>query len=132
MNICSQFGVFLPLRVDDATRAAVAKYTSYEKRAKYRIAVILYFCQYSGMRYPLNISDRGVITLPAKLRRALGISANDQLIAEATPEGVLLRPAVTIPVEIYSDERIREFDDAETDLAVALDFSSVTPSTTRD
>jgi hypothetical protein len=37
-----------------------------------------------------------------------------------TPEGLLLRPAVTLPVEIYSEKRIREFDEAEADLAKAL------------
>ena len=57
-----------------------------------------------------------MVTLPAKLRQALGIRADDQLIAETTPEGLLLRPAITLPVEIYSEKRIREFDAAEADL----------------
>ena len=64
----------------------------------------------------LNVSRRGVVTLPAKLRQALGIKGDDQIIAEATPEGLLLRPAVTLPIEIYDDKRIREFDDAEAEL----------------
>jgi AbrB family looped-hinge helix DNA binding protein len=67
-----------------------------------------------------NVTSRGVVTLPAKLRQALGLKADDQLIAETTPEGLLLRPAVTLPVEIYSEERIREFDEAEADLARVL------------
>jgi len=62
-----------------------------------------------GMKAAVTITSRGVITLPAKLRRALGLKADDQLIAEITPEGLLLRPAVTLPVEVYSDERVREF-----------------------
>jgi AbrB family looped-hinge helix DNA binding protein len=65
------------------------------------------------MKTTLTVTSRGVVTLPAKLRQALGIKADDQLIAETTPEGLLLRPAVTLPVEIYSEERIREFDEAE-------------------
>lgn len=68
------------------------------------------------MKATLTITSRGVVTLPAKLREALGLKADDQLIAETTPEGLLLRPAVTLPVEIYSAERIREFDAAEADL----------------
>ena len=60
------------------------------------------------------------MTLPAKLRQALGIKADDQLIAETTPEGLLLRPAVTLPIEIYSDKRIREFDEAEAELEKVL------------
>lgn len=69
------------------------------------------------MKTTLTVTERGTITLPAKLRRQLGIKADDQLIAEATPEGLLLRPAVTLPVEMYSDKRIAEFDAAEAELA---------------
>lgn len=72
------------------------------------------------MKTTVTITSRGVITLPAKLRRALGLKADDQLIAETTPEGLLLRPAVTLPVEIYSDDRVREFDAAESELAELL------------
>jgi len=72
------------------------------------------------MKATVTITGRGVITLPAKLRQALGLKAEDQLIAEATPEGLLLRPAVTLPVEIYTPEREREFDEAEADLAAVI------------
>lgn len=72
------------------------------------------------MKTMLTVTSRGVITLPAKLRQALGIKADDQLIAETTPEGLLLRPAVTLPIELYSDERIREFDEAEAELEKVL------------
>ena len=65
-----------------------------------------------------------MVTLPAKLRRALGLRADDQLIAETTPEGLLLRPAVTLPVEIYTEKRIREFDEAEAELAKVLNRRS--------
>jgi bifunctional DNA-binding transcriptional regulator/antitoxin component of YhaV-PrlF toxin-antitoxin module len=68
----------------------------------------------------LNVSRRGVVTLPAKLRQALGIKGDNQIIAEATPEGLLLRPAVTLPIEIYGGKRIREFDDAEAELEKVL------------
>ena len=74
----------------------------------------------TSMKATVTITSRGVITLPAKLREALGLKAEDQLIAETTPEGLLLRPAVTLPVEIYSGERIREFDEAESELAEVL------------
>ncbi len=46
-----------------------------------------------------------------------------RLIAETTPEGLLLRPAVTLPVEIYTQERVRELDAAEAELAKALRFA---------
>ncbi len=69
------------------------------------------------MKFTLTVSGRGLITLPAKLRKALGLKADDRLIAETVPEGILLRPAVTLPVEFYSPERVREFDRAEAELA---------------
>ena len=72
------------------------------------------------MKTMLTVTDRGTITLPAKLRRQLGIKADDQLIAEATPEGLLLRPAITLPLEIYSSARIAEFDAAEAELGEVL------------
>lgn len=72
------------------------------------------------MKTIVTINSRGVVTLPAKLRRALGLNPDDDLIAETTPEGLLLRPAVTLPVEIYSAQREREFDDAEAELSEVL------------
>ena len=72
------------------------------------------------MKTTRTITERGVITLPAKLRQAMGLAANDQLIAETTPDGLLLKPAVTLPIEMYSDERLREFDAAEAELAAVL------------
>lgn len=72
------------------------------------------------MQATLTINSRGVVTLPAKLRQAMGLRADDQLIAETTPEGLLLRPAVTLPLEMYSEARRREFERAEAELAAVL------------
>ena len=72
------------------------------------------------MQATLTISSRGVVTLPARLRQAMGLKADDQLIAETTPEGLLLRPAVTLPVEMYTPQRVQEFDAAEAELATVL------------
>ena len=72
------------------------------------------------MQVTLTINSRGVVTLPAKLRQAMGLKADDQLIAETTPQGLLLRPAVTLSLELYPPERVQEFDAAEVDLAAVL------------
>lgn len=72
------------------------------------------------MKTIVTINSRGVVTLPAKLRRALGLNPDDDLIAETTPEGLLLRPAITLPVELYTEEREREFDEGEAELAAAM------------
>ena len=69
------------------------------------------------MQAQLSINTRGVVTLPAKIRKAMGFQANDQLIAETTPHGLLLRPTVTLPLEMYTPDRVQEFDAAEADLA---------------
>ena len=56
-----------------------------------------------------TINDRGVITIPAAIRRAFGLKAGEELIVDQTPEGILLRPSVNVPIEIYTEERITEF-----------------------
>ena len=72
------------------------------------------------MQATISVSGRGLIALPADMRREAGILPQDSLIAETTPEGILLRPALTLPMEIYTPERIAEFDAAESELAQAL------------
>jgi len=73
------------------------------------------------MKTTVMVTSRGVITLPAKLRQALGLKADDILIAETTADGLLLRPSVTLPVEIYGDARVREFDEGEAELKKVLE-----------
>lgn len=73
-----------------------------------------------AMKAALTLSSRGTLTLPAKLRQSLGLKADDQLIAETVPGGLLLRPAVTLPVEMYTAERVAEFDEAEAELAAKM------------
>jgi antitoxin PrlF len=83
------------------------------------------------MKANVTITSRGVITLPAKLRQALGLKAEDNLIAETTPEGLLLRPAITLPVEMYTAERVREFDAAERELAAYFAKAGTSKRTAR-
>lgn len=67
------------------------------------------------MRAKVTINERGVITIPAALRQAFGLRPNDELIVEQTDHGLLLRPSVSVPIELYSEDRIAEFagdDDA--------------------
>jgi len=71
------------------------------------------------MKVTVTLTSRGVVTLPAKLRQALGLQADDQLIAETTAAGLLLRPAVTLPLELNTPEREREFDEAEAEAELA-------------
>ena len=61
----------------------------------------------------ITINERGVITIPAKMRALFGIKGQDELIIENTDEGLLLRPVFSVPIEMYSEERIAEFASEE-------------------
>ena len=56
-----------------------------------------------------RVGKRGTLVIPAKLRRRFGIEEGSEVIVEETPQGILIRPAVTVPLELYSDERKAEF-----------------------
>ncbi|HEY6226363.1 MAG TPA: AbrB/MazE/SpoVT family DNA-binding domain-containing protein [Verrucomicrobiae bacterium] len=58
----------------------------------------------------IAINERGTMTLPKKLRDRLGVKAGGQVVAEETDDGVLLRLGVTLPLEIYSEKRVAEFE----------------------
>jgi AbrB family looped-hinge helix DNA binding protein len=47
--------------------------------------------------------------LPAKLRRRLGIEEGSFVVAEEHEDGILIRPATVLPIEIYTPERRAEF-----------------------
>jgi AbrB family looped-hinge helix DNA binding protein len=56
-----------------------------------------------------KVGKRGTFVIPAKLRRRFGIVEGSEVVAEETAEGILIRPAVTVPLEVYSRERKAEF-----------------------
>ena len=56
-----------------------------------------------------RVNKRGAVLLPANLRRRFGLEEGSYVIAEECQEGILLRPAVLLPVEIYTPERKAEF-----------------------
>ena len=58
---------------------------------------------------PIRVGKRGTIVLPAELRRRFGIEEGTILTLEAREEGILLRPAVVLPVETYTPARRAEF-----------------------
>ena len=56
-----------------------------------------------------KVGKRGAIIVPAKLRRRFGIEEGTLVTAEATEDGILIRPAVVVPIERYTPERKAEF-----------------------
>lgn len=57
----------------------------------------------------VKIGKRGTVVIPATLRQKYRFEEGSQIIVESLTEGVLLRPVVTLPVEIYTPERKAEF-----------------------
>jgi AbrB family looped-hinge helix DNA binding protein len=56
-----------------------------------------------------RVGKRGTIVVPVKLRQRFGLKEGDLLITEERDDGILFRPAVAVPVEIYTPERKAEF-----------------------
>lgn len=69
----------------------------------------------------VTIGRRGSITLPAKIRKQYGLQERDKLIVEETAQGLLLRPAISMPIELYSEERIAEFTQDDEAIGEMLD-----------
>jgi AbrB family looped-hinge helix DNA binding protein len=59
-----------------------------------------------------QLSGRGTLTLPAEIRRNLGLGEGDVLTVQIRDGSVVLTPTVLSPVEIYTDERIAEFEES--------------------
>lgn len=60
-------------------------------------------------REVVRVGRKHTVTIPAKLCQRLGISEGDLIIPEEHDGGILFRPAVAVPHEIYSKERVAEF-----------------------
>jgi len=55
------------------------------------------------------INSRGQLTLPANMRRQLGLMKGGHVSIEEKDGTLVLRPAAMVEVEMYTDERIAEF-----------------------
>lgn len=59
----------------------------------------------------VKIGKKGQVTIPRRVLKEAGIEAESQLIVEPESDGsIRLRPAAVYPIELYSDERIAEFE----------------------
>ena len=83
-----------------------------------------------GSRIPEKVMDtvrlgrNGQLSLPRSVMKRLHLRGNETLLLDVTDDGVIrLRPAAVLPIEMYTPERIAEFEresevDAETRAAV--------------
>jgi AbrB family looped-hinge helix DNA binding protein len=69
--------------------------------------------QRASLREVLTVSSRGQITLPAEMRRHLGIEPGGAVIVEDCGGELRLKPAAVLEVEMYSDVAIAEWDQAD-------------------
>ena len=65
------------------------------------------------MKENLIMSDKGQITLPAAMRKLLGLGKSSVLTAEQVGGRIVLTPAVVLETELYTDEQIAEWDRAD-------------------
>ncbi len=56
-----------------------------------------------------KVGRNGTLVIPAKLRRRFGLKEGGMVVLEETEDGISIRPAVAVPVEIYSAQRKAEF-----------------------
>lgn len=57
----------------------------------------------------VKIGRHGVLIIPSALRKRFGFEEGDLVITEDHGDGVLIRPAITLPISSYSPEKKAEF-----------------------
>ena len=62
----------------------------------------------------IKVGNKGQVSIPKSVLDQLGIRKETPMLVEVTPEGaILLRQAGVYPLEIYTEDRIREFQQAD-------------------
>ena len=62
------------------------------------------------MKESVLVTSRGQITLPAGIRKRLGIKAGGVVLLEERNGELVVRPAAVMEIENYSDEDIASWD----------------------
>jgi antitoxin PrlF len=65
------------------------------------------------MRQTVIVSSRGQITLPMSLRKRLGIRDGGAVILEERDNELVIKPAMVMEVEMYTDAQVAEWDKAD-------------------
>ena len=61
------------------------------------------------MRATTQLGSRGQVTLPAEVRKAMGLKPGDTLVVHLEDGRLVLEPAIMLPIELYTEERVGEF-----------------------
>jgi AbrB family looped-hinge helix DNA binding protein len=63
----------------------------------------------------IKLGKKGQVSIPRSVLNQLGLSSESLLLVETTVEGgILLQPAGVYPIELYSQQRIEDFTEADT------------------
>jgi antitoxin PrlF len=65
------------------------------------------------MRQTLIVSNRGQLTLPANLRKRFGIKDGGAVILEERDNELVLKPAMVLEVEMYTNAQVSAWDEAD-------------------
>lgn len=61
---------------------------------------------------PVKLGRNGQVAIPRAVMRRLNLRGDEMLLLDVTDDGAIrLRPATVLPVETYSDARVREFEE---------------------
>jgi antitoxin PrlF len=77
------------------------------------------------MKTTITVNSQGRMTIPAEIRRELGIHGESTVIVEAEDGRLIVRPAFVIPAEdawAYTPEHIARVREAEAQAAAGLSF----------
>lgn len=59
----------------------------------------------------IKLGKNGQIAIPRAVMKRLHLKGDETLLLEVGDDGVIrLRPAAVLPIEIYSEQRVREFE----------------------
>ena len=62
------------------------------------------------MNETLVVSSRGQITLPAAIRKRLGIKSGDIVMLQDRGNEIVLKPGIALEVQPYTDEQMTQWD----------------------
>ena len=63
----------------------------------------------------IKLGKNGQVAIPRAVMKRLNLKGDEMLLLEVSDDGVIrLRPAAVLPIEIYSGERIRDFESEST------------------
>lgn len=62
----------------------------------------------------VKLGRKGQLSIPRTVLKRVGIEKETPMLVDITPDGaIILRQAAVYPIEMYSDDRVKEFLEAD-------------------